>query len=433
MYSKSRKPRFTITIAALTLIIFAVSFWGGTQATAEAGEPEPYQIVALGDSLTAGYEHGFTEKSVPYGYVEQVYEQALFQGLRAEYVNYGLLGLKAEGFKLLLEAVSEGRSVTPDDIQKELQDPRKDTIVGQTAQMAKSIRSADLIVLTIGGNDLTPVMTKLDSGATADEFATYFQAILDQYEKDLEASIRTIAALNPKAQIVMSDQYLPIPAPIKLGSTTIELYPEAKRKLLLEGVTKLRGKLEQVSVRLAEDSIKLQIADVSSLFVGHELDYTSIAEKDIHPNRLGYAAMGRAFAAAIWSDYRTVRPRPANVQMSVVVGGKELPAAAAPTVLRSNRSFVAMRDIADALGAKLSWKNATQSATVTYGDHKVIFTIGSAYATIDGKKVKLTTPPAFLLKSGKESKTYLPLAALSEALGLQVTYRGTLQTAFINK
>lgn len=63
-----------------------------------------------------------------------------------------------------------------------------------------------------------------------------------------------------------------------------------------------------------------------------------------------------------------------------------------------------MRDIVDALGAKLSWSNASQSASVTYNDHKVVFTIDSAYVTIDNKKVKLSTPPAFLLKSGKETK-----------------------------
>ncbi|SFE11952.1 Lysophospholipase L1 [Paenibacillus catalpae] len=431
MYSKSRKFQFACAI--LAFIILTVSAWGGSSRAAASGEPEPYQIVALGDSLTAGYEHGYTEKSIPYGYVEQVYEQALFHGLRAEYVNYGIIGLKAEGLNLLLQAVSGGRSVKPDDIQKNLQDPRKDNLVGQTAQMAKSIQSADLIVLTIGGNDLIPVMSKLDSGATAEEVTTYIQTVLDQYEKDLEASIRTIAALNPEAQLVISDQYLPVPAPVKFGSATIELYPEAKRKLLLDGVTKLRSKLDQVSTRVSKDGIKLQIADVSSLFVGHELEFTSIAEGDIHPNHKGYAAMGRAFANTIWGDYRTVRPRLANVQMSVVVDGKELPAGSAPPVLRSNRSFVAMRDITDALGAKLGWNNAAQSATVTYNSHKVIFTIGSAYVTIDGKKVKLTTPPAFLLKSGKETKTYLPLAALSEALGLQVTYRSTMQTAFINK
>ncbi|WP_336773944.1 stalk domain-containing protein [Paenibacillus sp. MMO-58] len=431
MYSKSRKMQSVVVM--LAFMILAASAWGGSPARAESGVPEPYRIVALGDSLTAGYEHGYTEKSVPYGYVEQVYEQSLFHGLRAEYVNYGILGLKAEGLNRLLQAVSGGRTVKADDIQKELQDPRKETLAGQTAQMAKSIRSASLIVLTIGGNDLLPVMTKLDSRATAEEITTYIQTILDQYEKDLEASIRTIAAMNPKAQMVMSDQYLPVPAPLQFGSATIELYPEAKRKLLLDGVTKLRGKLDLVSTRLAADGIKLQVADVSSLFVGHELEYTSIAQGDIHPNHQGYAAMGRAFATAIWGDYRTARPRQANVQMSVVVAGKELPASAAPPVLRSNRSFVAMRDITDALDAKLSWNNAAQSATVTYNNHAVVFAVGSAYATIDGKKVKLTTPPAFLLKSGKESKTYLPLAALSEALGLQVTYRSTLQTAFINK
>ncbi|MBD2848558.1 hypothetical protein IDH44_25550, partial [Paenibacillus sp. IB182496] len=74
-------------------------------ARAEAIAPQTYRIVGIGDSLTAGYEHGFTLDSVPYGYVERVYEQALFRG-RSSYVNYGLLGLRAGGLARWLDAAA---------------------------------------------------------------------------------------------------------------------------------------------------------------------------------------------------------------------------------------------------------------------------------------------------------------------------------------
>ncbi|MNL89948.1 hypothetical protein D3C87_2206180 [compost metagenome] len=50
---------------------------------------------------------------------------------------------------------------------------------------------------------------------------------------------------------------------------------------------------------------------------------------------------------------------------------------------------------------------------------------------VNGQKVQVVGP-AFLQKSGKEVKTYLPLAALASGLGFDVQYSAQLRTAFIN-
>ena len=75
-----------------------------------------YQIVAMGDSISAGYEPGLTASSVPYGYVERLYEQALFHG-RANAVNYGIIGLKVEGLNHLLEGAADHASLKAEDLQ----------------------------------------------------------------------------------------------------------------------------------------------------------------------------------------------------------------------------------------------------------------------------------------------------------------------------
>ncbi|MFX3632190.1 MAG: stalk domain-containing protein [Candidatus Pristimantibacillus sp.] len=441
MYSKLRKKGFIILcsfIIALLFLIADMSISGSNLSHTLANTKNPldddvYRIVALGDSLTAGYEQGFTEQSIPYGYVEHIYEQALFHGLHAEYKNYGILGLKTTGFNLLTQAIVSGNTVIPDNIQKDLIDPRAEQIVGQTKQMTTSVQSADLIVMTIGGNDLMTILSKLEADLPDEDLNTLLQDILNNYEQQLELALRNLLKLQPNAQIVIANQYLPVPAPLKLGAITIPLYPEADRQFLIGSLTQLHNRLTSIASRLNGEGYHLNTVNVNGMFRNNELKFTTLSDGDVHPNRQGYAAMGNRFARTIWGEYRTVRPRPANVPISVVVAGKELPASASPPVLRNNRTFVAMRDISDAIGAKLQWDAASKTAVVTYNGHRAAFTIAASEVSIDGAKVKLNSPPAYLHKTGKESKTYLPLAALSEALGLQVVYRDTLQTVFINK
>ncbi len=85
----------------------------------------------------------------------------------------------------------------------------------------------------------------------------------------------------------------------------------------------------------------------------------------------------------------------------------------------------------DAIGATSTWDNKTSSATITYEGHKVVITIGSKTVKVDGKDVPIDAA-AFLNKAGKESKTYVPVAALAQGLGLDVQYVNKLRTVFIN-
>jgi lysophospholipase L1-like esterase len=299
-------------------------------------------------------------------------------------------------------------------------DPRIEQLAAAAPQLLADLEDADLVTITIGSNDFLTIFDKLKAGTGASAVAD----MLPVYEQQLEAALRAIIGINPKAEIVVSDLYNP--APHSKAVISEEAY-----QALVTASEDIRARIEIVVKRLSDEGNNVRVAYVGAPFLGHELAYTTVAKGDFHPNAKGYTSMGKSFAQAIWGDYREVAPRAANVPISVVVAGKELQTAYKP-VLKNNKTYVPMRDITDAMGALLKWDNKTQTATVTLGDRIVSFTIGAKTMVINGKSVAVDTP-AYLQKVGKENKTYLPLAALSDGLGFQVVYRGTLKTAFINK
>ncbi|WP_219835792.1 stalk domain-containing protein [Paenibacillus sp. R14(2021)] len=452
MTSKFRKsPKQAAALTAAALMIFTISAGSanafGTSAggyvkavasyaaTAAPQAPaakgsDPLHIVAVGDSLTVGYEYGMGVTSVPYGYVDRVYEQALYHG-RADLKNYGVLGLKSPGLSGFLKAAAEGKSVTAEEIQvNDLTDDANRFnagVVAKSAQMAADLKTADLVTLTIGGNDFTPIFEEIKSkNLPADELKTKLDAMLADYNPQLEASLRTILSLNPKATVVFADQYLPAPKP----STLNKAITQEQYDVLTAAVSQLKGQDEALAAKLTQEGYDVRAVDVSAPFKDKELFYTYILKGDIHPKQDGYDAMGRAFAKGIWGSYRDPGALAIGTPLRVVVNGSSLKGANKP-VLKNNTTFLPMRDIATALHASLAWDNKTRTATIKSGDKQVAFTIGANTMKVNGQSVPLETP-AYLQQVGSNSVTYLPLAALSKGLGFQVEYRKPIVTVFIN-
>jgi len=281
---------------------------------------------------------------------------------------------------------------------------------------------------------LYAVLDKLNEGADHAETSAVLDKALDTYETELEPALRLLLSQQPNTQIIIADQYLPIPPPLKVGSLIFPLYPEADRLFLKDSIKQLRERLNQIIDRLTKEGFDAKIANVASSFIDNELSYTSIVQGDIHPSRAGYAAMGKSFTKAIWGDYRVVKPKSkgSEIALAVVVNGKEMISANKPMVVQ-NRTFVPLRSIADALGASTKWNAAAQTATIKVADRSVDITVGATSIRDNGAFKKLNAPPAFIHTVGKASTLYVPLAALSEGLQFQVIYRDTLKTVFINK
>lgn len=107
------------------------------------------------------------------------------------------------------------------------------------------------------------------------------------------------------------------------------------------------------------------------------------------------------------------------------VNGEAKTLDAAP-IIRHDRTMLPVRFVAENLGASVSWDGATSTATVTSGETEIKITIGAETAVINGE-AKTLDAPAFI----ENSRTYLPVRFVAEALGASVSWDGATSTAII--
>jgi lysophospholipase L1-like esterase len=418
---KLRKPFVVILGAIMTLTTLSAASAANTNTTT----PDSYDIVALGDSLTVGYEQKMTEKSIPYGYVDRLYEQALFHG-RADISNYGIIGLTTPGLNQLLQGAAGGKKLKAADLQDFSPYPaaasvQADSVAAIAPEIATKLATADLVVMTIGGNDFGTFIKKvlkLPAETAKQSIQDEFDTTMNEYTTELNTTIRQLHELAPNAQIVLSDQYLPL-------WSTHALYPE-----LLLAVDKLANHLDDVAEQFIQAGIPVKVAHISPAFKGKELSYTYVNgfDYDNHPKQQGYEVIAKAFAEVIWKSYLQPAPRAADVPLSVIVNGKEL---LSTPILKNDTTFIALREVATAVSADVEWIEKTKTAIFRKDGVEVAITIGADQLYVNGAAKDLRVP-AYLAVIDNQKKTYVPLAAIADGLNYQVIYRSQLKTAFIN-
>ncbi len=77
--------------------------------------------------------------------------------------------------------------------------------------------------------------------------------------------------------------------------------------------------------------------------------------------------------------------------IAVVYNGQPL-TTTAPPIEQDGRVLVAMRDIFEAVSAELEWNAATRTVRATHGQTVVVLTIGSPTAYVSGRAVSLAVP-----------------------------------------
>ncbi|KGP79259.1 MULTISPECIES: stalk domain-containing protein [unclassified Paenibacillus] len=376
-----------------------------------------FRIVTLGDSITVGYEPNL--KELPYGYVERLQEQGLLHG-RTQVDNYGIAGLKSSGLKNFADAIKEGKALTSEAIQPSLPDPRAAQVGANIAAIKESVAGANLVAITIGGNDVSELLGTADKLSDA-ELEAKVKELLSSYTANVSAVINDIHEINPNAKIIIADQYQPMPE--VAGK---ELY--AKLMEASQGFTKT---IDGIATEYSAKGIDVKVAHVAKEFIGGEGTMTHmIKDRDFHPNQFGYEAIAKVFAETIWGDYTKLTAPASGEPMNIIVSGKTLNTPYKP-IIRNGKNFVAIQDIVNAVGATTVWDNKTSTATITYGDRKVAVKIGATAVQVNGASLAVDTP-AFLNKVGNESKTYVPLAMVAEGLGFDVQYVAKLKTVFVN-
>jgi lysophospholipase L1-like esterase len=438
MFKAIRKSGLIMLCGAL-LTVGASSGAAAAGAQSAAGADDAYRIAALGDSLAVGYQPGMDETtSDPYGYDDRLFEQALFRG-NAELGNFGIVGLRSEGLLHLLQGAADGKTLKAGDIQdfsnyadRDRLEAQADRAGGRTAELADWLSGADLVVMTIGGNDFTDLLGSLQTMPLQEANAFLEGNIrnrMNNYAETAESILRLTARLAPQARILLADQYLPLP---RLFAK--DLYDSIYEK----AIEPLTETVDTLTAKLRGEGIRAEAVHVAERFKGREgsLTHMSVAlggdsKPDIHPTDEGYEVMAQAFASLLWPEYRKPSPRPAGVPISVIVAGKELSTGNAPVLKPPGITFVALRDISEAMGADLLWDPATSTATFRQNGREVAIAIGAGTIRVNGLERPIAAP-AYLQTVGKEKKTYVPLAVIADGLGYHVQYSKPLQAAFIN-
>ncbi|GGO08965.1 hypothetical protein GCM10010969_38940 [Saccharibacillus kuerlensis] len=403
----------------MVLVCVALAFpaLGLTGVSSVNAAVESYKIVSFGDSLTTGYQPD-KKPNEYYGFVPRLAEQAQFRG-RAEVDNYGISGLDSSGLNRYIEAVEAERNTTADAIQSGLRDPNAAKLAANVSEVRSDIVEADVITITIGGNDLLPLLTARPR-LTAAQLEPKVEELLQGYASNVDQILTNLKQINPNARIVIADQYQPV-SDSKSGGLYAQLNQAA------EAYTKT---LDTVTAKQNAQGAKVEAVHVVPLFAGKESELTYIEYNDIHPNQDGYELLAKAFAEQIWGEYRTLKASALANTVAVVVSGRELDTKFKP-ILKNNTTFVVLRDITDALGANLKWNNKTAAASINYGGRAVNIPVGKKAITVNGQS-KVITVPAFTTKVNGETKTYVPLAVLADGLGFDVQYTQRLKTVFVN-
>ena len=96
-------------------------------------------------------------------------------------------------------------------------------------------------------------------------------------------------------------------------------------------------------------------------------------------------------------------------------------------ILENDRTLVPLRKIFETLGAAVTWDERTQTVTAVKGSKKILLTINSPEMYVNESKITLDVPAQI-----RNSRTLVPVRAISEALGCRVEWDGASKTVIIN-
>lgn len=216
------------------------------ETAAPAVVPQDIRIASVGDSLTQGV--GDSTKSG--GYVPYLTDQ--------------------------LESLDAVGAVTVDNFGK--RGNRTDQLLKrlQTEEIQSSIQQSDMVIVTIGGNDVVEVMKNNWSNLTVD----VFREEEDAYAERVEAILTEIRSINPDAGLVLVGIYNPF------GRIFVETEED-------EQIVKAwNSRAEQIAAGFDRSAF----VSIESIF-GPGSD-SLFFEDQFHPNDAGYEQMaGRIFNA----------------------------------------------------------------------------------------------------------------------------------------
>ncbi|MGM9641820.1 MAG: SGNH/GDSL hydrolase family protein [Eubacteriales bacterium] len=267
--------RFIILLTALALVTSACAI-GASAATTE-----PKQLLVLGDSISTGYGLLGYDGSTPYACASYANAIANALGLEAgsTYINKAVNGAKSADLLALLPTIEQ------------------------------DVKKSDLIIITIGGNDLLhsmPIVASAIAGrnvstfneavtvlktATAAQYNALAQnadfqaqigAVLTGFATNMTDIAATLKAAAPEARIVFLKQYNPMYN--VLGFSDFGTFAEPL-------INTVNTTIEQVCTASG-----FEVADVTTVINVNAAGLTNILNLDIHPNAAGHLEIAKYLA-----------------------------------------------------------------------------------------------------------------------------------------
>lgn len=109
----------------------------------------------------------------------------------------------------------------------------------------------------------------------------------------------------------------------------------------------------------------------------------------------------------------------------LIVNGKQLEVPLEPITF-NNRSVVPVREVFEALGAKVDWDGKTREVKITGNNISVTMQIDNPIAEVNGEKTEFPggVGPKLITKVGVVTKTMVPVRFVAEKIGLKVDWDG---------
>lgn len=204
--------------------------------------PKDLAIVSVGDSLTQGVGDS-TGKGGYVPYLQTLLEET--KGVnKADFLNYGVRGNRS------------------DQLLKRI----------KTEEVSESIKKADSVILTIGGNDIMKVVRNNITNLQMDSF----KAQLSEYEVNLNNVLASIREYNPKAVVILVGVYNPF----------IKMFSDIKE------MNQIVADWNNTSEKVLAKYEHTYFVSIESIFENPTSDL--LYEDYFHPNDKGYQLIAEA-------------------------------------------------------------------------------------------------------------------------------------------
>ncbi len=116
----------------------------------------------------------------------------------------------------------------------------------------------------------------------------------------------------------------------------------------------------------------------------------------------------------------------AEKDIDIILNGQTI-ACDSPPLIQNNRTIVPIYSIVTPLGGNAVFDGAMGRVTVTVDGKNIVFTIGSASASVDGITKQLDAPASII-----NDRTMIPVRFLAEELGYRVQWDGASRAVLID-